>query len=140
MRRLLLFCCAMRRWVTGKKSYVDRGGVRGGEGEIVARSSKLGGFMFSRKTRQSASPKGSQNEVQNELQVDRFRYRILLPKPSKILELFQNIKEFLENFPSIFFSLEIVERNEACFSRPAMLSCLRVCQGTRFFQSTISRV
>ena len=96
--------------------------------------------MFSRKTRQSASPKGSQNEVQNELQVDRFRYRILLPKPSKILELFQNIKEFLENFPSIFFSLEIVERNEACFSRPAMLSCFRVCQGTRFFQSTISRV
>ena len=96
--------------------------------------------MFSRKTRQSASPEGSQNEVQNELQVDRFRYRILLPKPSKILELFENIKEFLDNFPSKFFSLEIVERNEACFSRPAMLSCLRVCQGTRFFQSTISRV
>ena len=58
----------------------------------------------------------------------------------KSLNFFQNIKEFLENFPSNFFSLEIVERNEACFSRPAMLSCFRVCQGTRFFQSTISRV
>ena len=58
--------------------------------------------MFSRKTRQSASPEGSQNEVENELQVDRFRYRYSAPKPAKILELFQNITEIADNFPSIF--------------------------------------
>ena len=69
-----------------------------------------------------------------------FAIELCLQNFQKSSFFFQIIKEILENFPSKIFSLEIVERNEACFSRPAMLSCFRVCQGTRFFQSTISRV
>ena len=81
----------------------------------------------------NGSPERFQEEVQMEVQVDQFRIGTSARYPPKNLELFQNIKEILEDFPSENFTLEFVERNARHIFKHPELSWLGLPQGRVFF-------